>query len=638
MFKTPWLSILIALIVRIIYWIQVSDQAWFQSPGTDPEFYLRWANAILTGHGNDFIPFPRGPLYAYILSGIQAVFGTWWIYPRLLNLLADLITTWLIFKLATRLGDRTTGLIASLLFAFSGAAVYFTGEVLMTSLATVLATSLLYSLLKVWEHPSFLFASLSGVFLALITLLRPNFILLIPLSLGILALSLYKAKTSNLKSSKVLLVHSLIILAIFSPVLIANWNSSGKLIPVASQGGVNFYIGNARGASGWASELPGAGAAWSEVDARRIASKHAGRSLNDPEASNQFWKMGLEEISADPVSWVKLLAKKSLLFLNSREIGNNRPLLLPVKSSTMIKLLMYNSMGALFPICLIGLMYSWKRPEIRIMSLYLMLFSFSILIFFTNTRYRIPILPVVLIIAAIGISHVVKSDRRNIFKWKFLSIFTFGCVIAMPNWSGSTFHQPAQAHYVHANALMRQGRTGEALKQFYLADNSDSDFPELHLNTGVALLANGDSLAALAAFQREVDSNPHSFKAFNNIGVVYEFQGKLRSAHDNYHEAVKINNLHSDGIHNLARIYLKMGDNFLNNGSLDSATVKYDLFSELLPSDPRSFHRLALVAIYKENWHEAKMLLEENLQLNPGHNQSRMLLSQLEMRRNHNLP
>ena len=267
-----------------------------------------------------------------------------------------------------------------------------------------------------------------------------------------------------------------------------------------------------------------------------------------------------------------------------------------------------------------------------------MLFSFSILIFFTNTRYRIPILPVVLIIAAIGISHVVKSDRRNIFKWKFLSIFTFGCVIAMPNWSGSTFHQPAQAHYVHANALMRQGRTGEALQQFYLAGNSDSDFPELHLNTGVALLANGDSLAALAAFQREIDSNPHSFKAFNNIGVVYEFQGKLRSAHDNYHEAVKINNLHSDGIHNLARIYLKMGDNFLNNGSLDSATVKYDLFSELLPSDPRSFHRLALVAIYKENWHEAKMLLEENLQLNPGHNQSRMLLSQLEMRRNHNLP
>ena len=630
MFKTPWLSISIALIVRIFYWIQVSDQAWFQSPGTDPEFYLGWADAILAGHGNDYLPFPRGPLYAYILAALRTVFGSWWLIPRILNLLADIATIWLVFKSATMLSNRTTGVIASLLFALSGAAIYFTGEVLMTSLATTFSMAFLFSLIRVWRQPSYSLAVLSGLLIATASLLRPNFILMIPLALVILALALRSIRTDSAKSFKIITVQILTVAVIITPVLTANWKASGRIIPFASQGGVNFYIGNARGVSGWASELPGVGAAWSDGDAQQIASQNAGRLLTDPEVSPQFWRMGFEEIKAAPFDWLKLIAKKGMLFLNVREIGNNRPLSLPIQASWLLKILIFNSLGALFPILLIGILYNWKKPEIKILTFYFLIFGATMIMFFTNTRYRMPIVPVAVILAAMGIMTVYRQINYRSALCRILPCFAIGCVLTIPNWTGDVVDQPTQAHYIHGNAFMRQGKLSDALAQFRMAENVDPKFPELQLNIGVALLSTGDTLNAMQAFRRELDSNPNSSKAHNNLGVIYEIQGNLKYAAESYSKSLSANAFFADGKQNLARTYLKMGDNFLNNGLVDSAEAKYNQFFQLLPEDPKALHRLALSAVFREDWANARRLLEENLLQHPGYNPSRSLLSQLD--------
>ncbi len=241
-----------------------------------------------------------------------------------------------------------------------------------------------------------------------------------------------------------------------------------------------------------------------------------------------------------------------------------------------------------------------------------------------------PIVPVAVIFTAMGITHLLRQHYRQIINWRLSGLFVLGCVAVIPNWTGSAFYQPAQAHYIHANSLMRQGKIMDALVQFRKAEKTDSKFPELQLNIGVALLTYGDTLNAMEAFRKEIKSNPGSFRAFNNIGVINECQDKLQTAMENYQESIRINSLFADGRENLGRIYLKVGDSLLNNGKIDSAAQKYELMLQLLPDDPKPLHRLALVALHLEDWDKAQKLLKENLLHHPVHNQSRMLLIQLD--------
>ena len=172
----------VAVILRIIYWLFVRNEAWFTDPGMDPAFYTAWADAILSGQGKDFLPFPRAPLYPYILAIIRGIFGDGWLYPRLLNLIADVFTILIIFKLTMRIHDYRTGIIATILFTISGASIYYSGEILMTPLATACAVVLIYSLIILWDRPTVPMASLSGALLAILSLLRPNALVLLPAS------------------------------------------------------------------------------------------------------------------------------------------------------------------------------------------------------------------------------------------------------------------------------------------------------------------------------------------------------------------------------------------------------------------------------------------------------------------------
>ena len=126
------LLVLLTIVVRVVYWLQVRDEAWFLAPGMDPEFYLKWAADIANGGGSSYLPFPRAPLYPYLLAAIQTLFGKGWLPPRLLNLTADVISTVLVFHAGLRLGGLKAARYAALLFAVSGAAVYYSGEILMT--------------------------------------------------------------------------------------------------------------------------------------------------------------------------------------------------------------------------------------------------------------------------------------------------------------------------------------------------------------------------------------------------------------------------------------------------------------------------------------------------------------------------
>ena len=612
MIRRLWLLIALCIIVRVVYWLQVSDEAWFLAPGTDPEFYSNWAEAILAGHASDYIPFPRAPLYSYLIAGIMWIFGSGWLWIRLLNLTFDVITMLLIYRFGMLTGDRRLSSIAAILFALSGAAVYFSGETLMTSLAVSLTMTFLLSLVLAWRENKLKYWILSGLLLGLAALLRPNMLLIAPFSALMIGVHSRRSKSTSRVLIKRVLPHLAAVVIILAPVTIVNLRASGEFVPISLQGGVNFFIGNARGVTGWSSTLPGFGAAWEDSDAAQLAEDNSGRFLTPPQVSSQFWRMGWHEIKAAPFEWITLLVKKSLLLTNIREIGNNRPLTLAREGSLLIKLLFLISVGTLFPFALVGIRRYWKRIEFKGMLIFSLIISGSLLLFFVNSRYRMPLLPIVSLFAAVGIISLWDRLRGRTVDFRDLILLAVGFLVAVPNWFGDTFEEPAQVEYVAGNALMRMGDHREAIERYQKGLKFDPVFNELHLNYGVALLNTGDTLSAREEFLTELENNPNNAKALNNLGVVSEGSGDVRDAQAYYQWALEANPRLEDARINLSRIYLRQ--------------------TKERPGDPQPWQGLAVIAAMSRQWKDTHLLLSEALRRDPFYQPSLDLLKALEMK------
>ncbi len=606
------IPIILTIAIRIIYWVQVHDEAWFIAPGTDPAFYLDWARAILAGKGSLFIPFPRAPLYPYLLAGIQHLFGTGWLWLRLPNLLADICTVSLIYRLTCKISGKRTAIISSSLFALSGAAIYFTGEILMTSLATALFMVFLTVFINIYNKPHVITAIITGLLIGVISLLRPNMLALLPFTVAIIAVHCYKTRVKPIRTTLLSASHLIAAIVILIPVTITNWQTTHQLIPVSQQGGVNFYIGNARGAAGWASWLPGAGATWTDEDAHRIAEEYAGKPLKTSEVSSQLWLKGFHEIMAAPFSWMRLMLKKTLLLVNYREIGNNRPLSLAKEASPMLRWLFPVSIGLMLPFAMVGFLAIRKQRNAQLLLILGSLYAATLLIFFITSRYRMPLTPVFCIFAGIGISAIIDSIRNKKTEISIITALVIGAVIAIPNWAGDKYEEPVQAEYIAGNALMRVGRVNEAIARYEKARQMAPNFPELHLNYGAALMETGNLNAAKIEFQAELENNPHSAKAMNNLGVIEEKSGSIYAAQQYYQEAFETAPHLEDARINLVRIYRMQT---LSN-----------------PNDPKPWYGMAVVAGMVGDWRNAKSMLKESLKRNPKYQPAVDLLREINLR------
>ncbi|HZM14408.1 MAG TPA: tetratricopeptide repeat protein [Candidatus Krumholzibacteria bacterium] len=575
----PWL--LLASLLRVTYWLQASREPWFVFPEVDPEFYTRWADAILAGRAAEYIPFPRAPFYAYVLAGIRAVLGTAWIWPRLLNLGFDWITILTVFALGRRLRGPTTARIAAALVAVSGASVYFSGEVLMTSCATALAAVTTLLLADCLTSLRARRGALTGVCLALWALLRPHALVLVPCTLALLR------PWRGRRHAAVAGAHLLGVLLPLLPITALNYSASRTLVPVTLQGGVNFYIGNARGADGWSAVLPGVGGVWQEADAQRLAERLAGRPLAPAQVSSLFWRLGLAEIHADPAAWLRLLGRKLLLLVNRREMGNNRPLVLAVQVAPQMAVLFLCSLGLLFPLALLGWSRTRGQPENTALASIALVYAGSLLLFFVNARFRLPVFPAVAVFAAAGATALPSLLRSRGVAWPALAWISAGALLAFPPWGMWSHDEMAQAHYVAGNGWLHQQHAREALQRYDQALAIDPSFPDLYLNRGIALSMLGDRQGAEQSFQRELALDPADGRAWNNLGVLAEKQKEWARAEDCYRRALQATPWQDDARHNLGTILMRRAAAALDIGRASRADSLLREAEAFLPASPQ---------------------------------------------------
>ncbi len=308
-----------ALVVRVVYLSQIEQIGFFHQPVSDAAIYDLRAQEIAAGDWLGPPEFVHAPLYAYLLGGINLVFGHDLETVRFVQAALGAMSCVLIMLACRRFFDASVALVAGILLASYPPAIFFDGLIQKTSLATFLSSCLVWLLATCMDRSSRPRWLATGMVLGLLGLTRQNALALAPLLLAWQWFVDGKQLRSRRLAHSGLLVAGLA--AALLPWVVRNRIVTGEFVLTTPNLGQNFAMGNHPSATG--TYLPfKRGRSNAEHEQRewvRAAERSAGRSLTATEVSDHYLNSALHYIKSNPAPWLKLTARKWLMVWNAYE-------------------------------------------------------------------------------------------------------------------------------------------------------------------------------------------------------------------------------------------------------------------------------------------------------------------------------
>ncbi len=629
---------LAGFVVRLVYVLQArTNDPLFFHPQMDALYHHQWALAISAGV--EFIndAFFRAPLYPYFLALLYKLTGTDLVWTRILQALLGSATCGLVYLLARRIcrggqgkkrreslglnagmGERVAR-ASGLVMAGYPLAVYFDAELLIPVLLVflvLLGMVLLYRSMdqdRQWYLP--------GLAFGLAAIARPNALAFVA---GLVVWLSLRYRSRALKRMPVLVgAVALVIL----PVAVRNYIVSRQFVPIAWQAGTNFYIGNNPESDGMTAILPGTRASWrgGYNDVKAQAEAALGRRLRGGEIDRYWLNRGLEFWRERPSQGIRLLLRKLLILTGGAEVSNNRDIYF-FKRFTWLDWLVLRTtwlkfpFGLLLPLALVGVVLTWRSRE-RLLPIYVFVasYGFSFVLFFVTARFRMGLIPPLIVLAACGAAELWRSRGRRLVLGLLVFVFVF--VYANAPLIDVGRADPAQNHFAVAEALYKTGKSSAALAELRQGLQQDSAYNLLTLEASL-LIALGRPDKAGQAARAAVRREPGMPDGFGTLGNVFAAIGELDSAEVCFQKAIALDPYSARGWNNLGNIALSRGD----LGQARSCYVRALAIDPVFV--PAHFH-LGLVDYYEGSKSEAHERWREVLRLDPNHTKAHEALDQL---------
>lgn len=556
--SAPWtraealaLAAIVALswALHLIYVLQSSGSPFAVAPQMDALYHVEWARAFAEGARFQEGPFFRAPLYPWFLGTLFAVFGEDLALARLAQTGLGAACTLLVYLVGRRVFGRPAATVAALLSATYWVTIFYDAELLLEVLATPLYLVALWLTLGLGpareredegDRPHAGLALAAGLVWGLGVITRPNALLCLPL------LALWIA-WSGAGSWRVRLRPTLLFgLGVLLPILpLSAYNASqGDQVLISSQAGVNLWIGNNPASDGHTAIVPGTRADWwgGYHDAIAAAEQAQGRALRPSEVSRYYSGRALEYARANPGAWAEQMLWKLRLFWMNWELGNNEePRFLARRFSPLMHWLPL-SFGVLAGLALAGLV-AGRAQAGRTFPLWCFLFVFmgSVVLFFVNARFRLPVLPLLMVYAGYGVVSLWSFARAG--RWGALAGHG---ALALAAWGASSRVPAVLILETEANAYLRLGQAearaghaeqalecyAEALEIYrgYTGGGAGAA-PSGGFAKAVGLAAHAARMdlgrehfertefeAAAAVFERALEASPRSFEAAFSLG------------------------------------------------------------------------------------------------------------------------
>jgi len=237
-----------ALIARLAYLWGYRSHPFFEFTFLDPRWHHDWANAVASGKLIGKEAFFRAPLYPYFLGLIYTLTGSSMLAARLAQFALGIASAVMVYLLGLKLlGKNIPAFVAGMFFALYGPMIYFEGELLIPSLIVFLDMAGLILFYAASRKRSAKYYIAGGLVFGLSAIARPN--VLVPAAM----LAVWAAfEGGKIRSNIVRKAAPFFAALLIFPMLVTAYNFavSGDFVFIASQGGVNFYIGNNRRADG----------------------------------------------------------------------------------------------------------------------------------------------------------------------------------------------------------------------------------------------------------------------------------------------------------------------------------------------------------------------------------------------------
>ena len=530
--------ILFGLAVRIAYLLIYAALPDWSILTVDNHYHLNWAKDIASGNLSGDTTYFRAPFYVYCLSFLYFLFGTSLWVPRIFGMVIGLISIFLTFRIAERLFNQKTAFIAGLIQAVFPLVLYFESEILLDSMFMLLLELALYRFL-LWHDETTSKNSLwLGLAVGLAAITRPTILIFV---LPIVTIAIIK-KTRIQSSLQKLLVIAAGAAIVIAPITIRNALIGKEFVPISSQGGINFYIGNNSTADGLSALMPEPlGHNWQIKDISYIAEKDAGKDLKPGRISNFWYRQALNEISEEPSHFLKLLAKKFYFNFSNREISNNRNLNDFFDRHILIK---YNplSFGLIFALTVLAVITGWKPHwGVRLLCLTVLIYVFVSSLFFFNSRFRLPILPLYFILSAAGIESLVHKYKESM-KLAIIpsvlailaAVFAFAPLISLPPGIPTQQLTLIGLNHYFKNDLE------SALPYLKEAAIKDPEFPETNLNLGACYFRLNQVDSAFYYLNLEKKYHPMRALSYSNIAAIHLIEKRPLEALEEINRALEL--------------------------------------------------------------------------------------------------
>jgi len=240
-------------------------------------------------------------------------------------------------------------------------------------------------------------------------------------------------------------------------------------------------------------------------------------------------------IAARPLHFVGGLGRKALQFVSSRELPRNVDIYLGRQWSGLLAVLVWKvgsfgfPFGLLLPLAVVGGIHCRRHIPVFVW-LFLSIYPVVIVAYLVSARYRVPIVPIIILPAAAGVVALVNMARSRQNARLVLNLILL-CAVAAAlcfprSFASERVDYEAEMHYCLAGALLDRHRPDEAEDHYRRALALRPDYADARFNYGLVLARRGETRRAIVQWQRIIDKDPGYVDAHRALARAYEALGE----------------------------------------------------------------------------------------------------------------
>jgi len=443
-----------------------------------------------------------------------------------------------------------------------------------------------------------------------------------------------------------------------APAIVHNLVVSRDFVPVTSNAGMNFYIGNSRNANGTFVLIPGVDLI-EDVTTSEYVERAIGRAPTPSDVSHYWFDRGMQDVRKDPGRSLRLMARKFALFFNGYEVPQIESFDVHVRESQWLRALFVRT-WFVTAFGLWGMVIAFRMvPPSRLLSGYVLAYAVSIVVFFVTGRYRSQVVPVLCLFAGFALVSLPSLARRPRSLAATVLALALLVVVTNPSMfrldenmlmfreyvhrgrrlSVTQQYQPALREidraiaiypqeaegYVHRAIIHKEGGDDfKAIEDYNRALTRDPDDAVVHYDLAQALRRVNLPAQAVREYDLAIQKDPKMLQAYNNMGVTLRDMGHFEQAANVFRKVTEIAPNYPKAYNNLGALYADMGRH-------DDAVAVFEETTRRFPKYANGFKNLAMGYAALRRPRPALAAMQRYVALEPGDASAKEVVRKLEI-------